>query len=77
LEDAANVEKGERDKVLIRDIARRNIVVVYAEELALYAFKKMGVHEIARIAVVDEANSKKLIGILTKTDLTHILRDKM
>jgi coenzyme F420 hydrogenase subunit beta len=77
LEDAANVETGERDKVLIRDIAQRNIVVVYAEELALDAFKKMGVHEIGRIAVVDEVNSKKLIGILTKTDLTHILRDKM
>ena len=77
LEDAANVEKGERDKVLIRDIAQRNIVVVYAEELALDVFKKMGVHEIGRIAVVDEVDSKKLIGILTKTDLTHILRDKM
>ena len=77
LEDAANVENGERDNVLIRDIAQRNIVVVYAEELALDAFKKMGVHNIGRIAVVDEANSKKLIGILTKTDLTHILRDKM
>jgi CBS domain-containing protein len=77
LEDAANVEKGERDTVLVRDIARRNIVVVYAEELALDAFKKMGLHDIARIAVVDEANSKKLIGILTKTDLTHILRDKL
>jgi len=77
LEDAANVKKGERDKVLIRDIVRRNIVVVYAEELALDAFKKMGVHEIRRIAVVDEVNSKKLLGILTKTDLMHIVRDQM
>ena len=58
-------------------LAQRNIVVVYGEEHALDAFKKMGVHEISRIAVVDETNSKKLIGILTKTDLTHILRDKM
>ena len=77
LEDAAKVEKGERDNVLVRDIARRNLVVVYSQELALDAFKKMGVHAIGRIAVVDEVNSKKLIGILTKTDLTHILKDKM
>jgi len=77
LEDAANVEKEERDNVLLRDIVQRDIVVVYGEEHALDGFKKMGVHEISRIAVVDEANSKKLIGILTKTDLTHILRDKM
>jgi CBS domain-containing protein len=77
LEDVAHVKKEERDQVLIRDIAQTDIVVVYAEERALDAFKKMGVNEITRIAVVDKENSKKVVGVLTKTDLTHILRDKM
>jgi coenzyme F420 hydrogenase subunit beta len=76
LDDAAHVDKEERDKVIIRDIVRNNLVVVYPEELALDAFKKMSVNKIGRIAIVDPMNPKKLIGILAKTDLAHILKTK-
>jgi coenzyme F420 hydrogenase subunit beta len=77
LENAANVKKEQRDKVLIRDIIGKNLVVVHPEELALDAFKKISVNEIGRVAVVDPLNPKKLIGILAKTDLAHILRDRV
>jgi coenzyme F420 hydrogenase subunit beta len=76
LDDAAEVDKEERDKVVIRDIIQKNLVVVHPEEFALDAFKKMSVNEIGRIAVVDPMNPKKLIGILAKTDLAHILRSQ-
>jgi coenzyme F420 hydrogenase subunit beta len=76
LEDAASVDKENRDTVLIGDIIRNNLVIVHPEELALDAFKKMSVNEIGRIAVVDPMNSKQLIGILAKTDLAHILRNR-
>ncbi len=58
---------------LFDDIVPKNPVVIYPEELALDAFKKMRIHDVGRIAVVDEANPKKIVGILTKTDLWHIL----
>jgi coenzyme F420 hydrogenase subunit beta len=77
LEDAAKVAKERRDKILIGDIAKRKLVVVYPEELALAAFKRMSTHEIGRIPVVDRKNPKKLLGILTKTDLMHILRKRL
>ncbi|MCW4015873.1 MAG: Coenzyme F420 hydrogenase/dehydrogenase, beta subunit C-terminal domain [Candidatus Bathyarchaeota archaeon] len=75
LEDVVKVEKEKRDEVLIRDIIQKNPVVIFPEELALDAFKKMRVHDAVRIAVVDNANPKKIIGMLTKTDLRHILSD--
>jgi predicted transcriptional regulator len=53
LDDAANVDKEERDKVIISDAIQDNLVVVHPEELALDAFKKMRVNEIGRVAVVD------------------------
>jgi coenzyme F420 hydrogenase subunit beta len=74
LEDAAKVAKEERDKILVGDIAKSKLVVVCPEELVLDAFKRMSAHEIGRIPVVDRENPKKLVGILTKTDLMHILR---
>ena len=77
LEDVAKVDKTKRDEVLIRDIVQTNPVVIHPEELALDAFKKMRTNDIGRIAVVDEANPKKIIGVLTKTDLIHILSDKL
>ena len=73
LEDVVKVEKEKRDDVLIHDIVSKNPVVIYPQELALDAFKKMRMHDVGRIAVVDEANPKKIVGILTKTDLWHIL----
>jgi CBS domain-containing protein len=76
LEYAAKIEKEQRSKVLIRDVIKNNLVVVHPEELALDAFKKMTLNKIGRVAVVDPLNPKKLIGILAKTDLAHILRDR-
>ena len=73
LEDIVKVEKEKRDEVLIRDIVQKNPVTIYPDELALDAFKKIRTQDMGRIAVVDEANPKKIVGILTKTDLWHIL----
>ncbi len=41
------------------------------------AFKKMRTNNMGRIAVVNKANPKKIVGVLTKTDLMHILSDKL
>lgn len=77
LDDVAKVEKEKRDEVLIRDIMQKNPASISPEELALDAFKKMRMHDLDRIAVVGEINPKKIVGILTKTDLRHILSDQI
>ncbi|PVX23768.1 MAG: hypothetical protein CW691_09735 [Candidatus Bathyarchaeum sp.] len=77
LDAVAKVEKQKRDEVLVRDIVQKNPVEIFPEELALDAFKKMRMHDVSRIAVVDVDNPDKIVGVLTKTDLRHILSDQL
>jgi CIC family chloride channel protein len=76
LEEAAKVEKSKRDETLVDQIARRKFVIAYPEETALDTFKKMQKFEIGRVLVLDRADSKKILGIVTKTDLMHTLTKK-
>jgi len=76
LQDVTKVEKEKRDEVRIRDIAHEDPVVCHPKEHALAAFRKMRTYEIGRIAVVDADNPKKIVGVLTTTDLRHILSDQ-
>jgi CBS domain-containing protein len=73
LEEAASVPKTKRDSTLVGQIARRKLVVAYAGETALDAFKRMSENETGRVLVFDRTNPKKLLGIVTKTDLMHTL----
>jgi coenzyme F420 hydrogenase subunit beta len=73
LEEAAKVEQNKRKDTLVSKITRRQLVAAYPGETALDAFKKMEKHEVGRILVLDPANSKKLLGMITKTDLMHTL----
>ena len=73
MEEASGVPKTQRDTTLISQIARRKMVVVYTDETALDAFKRMSEKETGRVFVFDRANPKKLLGIVTKTDLMHTL----
>ena len=73
LEEAASVPKPKRDSTLISQVARRKLVAVYTDETALDAFKRMSENETGRVLVFDRANPKKLLGIVTKTDLMHTL----
>jgi CBS domain-containing protein len=62
---------------MMKAIIEKQLVCVKPDELALTAFQKMRLTVSGRVAVVDPENPKKLVGVLTKTDLTHILRDKI
>jgi coenzyme F420 hydrogenase subunit beta len=73
LEEASKVEKQMRNVTLVGQIAVRKLVAVYPEETALDAFKRMSEHEIGRVLVFDRANPKKILGIVTKTELMHTL----
>lgn len=73
IEDAAQVDKEKRNTTLVCQIARRQPAAAYPGESALDAFKRMTEHETGRILVLDRANPKKILGIITKTDLIHTL----
>ncbi|MGA2681072.1 MAG: Coenzyme F420 hydrogenase/dehydrogenase, beta subunit C-terminal domain [Candidatus Bathyarchaeia archaeon] len=73
IEEAYTVDKKDRDKTLVSAIARPNLDVVYPEETALDALRKMSKQETGRVIVLDPSDPKKLIGIVTKADLMHAL----
>ncbi|MEM2098259.1 MAG: Coenzyme F420 hydrogenase/dehydrogenase, beta subunit C-terminal domain [Candidatus Bathyarchaeia archaeon] len=73
LEEVSKVEKHMRNEISVGQIARRKFVVVYPDDTALDAFKKMSESEMGRALVFDREDSKKLLGVVTKTDLMHAL----
>jgi CIC family chloride channel protein len=73
LEEASSVDKTKRNETLVSQIARRKLVIAYPDETALDAFKRMSESETGRVLVVDRADPKKLVGVVTKTDLMRIL----
>jgi coenzyme F420 hydrogenase subunit beta len=73
LEEASSVDKTKRNATLVSQIARRKLVIAYPDETALNAFKRMSESETGRVLVVDRTDPKKLVGVVTKTDLMHIL----
>lgn len=73
LEEAAGVDKTKRNETKVSEIARRKLVSAYPDETALEVFKRMSENETGRVLVRDRADPKKLLGIVTKTDLMHSL----
>ena len=59
---------------MAKEIAHKRIIAVNPEASAMEVYEKMSKHKIGRVLVVDKKNPKKLLGIITKTDILHILR---
>ncbi len=73
LEEACQIEKEKRDKTSVDQIVHRKPVAVQPGDTALDAFKKMSKFETGRVLVMDPADSKKMLGMVTKSDLMHTL----
>ena len=73
-EDVSKVPASKRSKTLAKEIAHKKLVTVNTDASAMEVYEKMDKHKIGRILVVDKENPKKLLGIITKTDILHILR---
>ncbi len=72
IEDASKVEENKRNDTYVGQIARK-VVAAHPQETALDVFKRMRENEIGRILVFDSTDPKKLLGMVTKTDLMHAL----
>ena len=76
-EDLMGVPKDQRDKTLIEEIVKRKLIVAYPEESVLEALEKLNEHNIGRLPVVDPKKPKRLLGVLTRTDILHALRKQI
>ena len=73
-EDVMKVPAEERDKVKVSDIKKERLLTVYPDETVIAAYNKMVEHGVGRILVVERENPKKLLGIITRTDIMQTLR---
>jgi CBS domain-containing protein len=72
--DIMEIAPEERTNVKAEIIGRKELVTVHPDDDALTAHQKMIEHGISRVLVVDPKNSKKLLGIVTRTDIIQTLR---
>ena len=73
-EDVTKVKPEARERTKVRDVARKKLFTVYPDETVLDAYEKMTEHKVGRILVVDRKDPKKLLGIITRTDIMQTLR---
>ena len=73
-EDIMKVAPQDRGRTKVGDVAEKKLFTVYPDETALDAYEKMTEHGIGRILVVDRENPRKLLGIITRTDIMQTLR---
>jgi len=72
-EDASRIPKEKRDEIFVGEVANKNLIVVHPRDSILEAFEKMNLHNVGRILVVNPENPKKLVGIITRTDILKAL----
>jgi coenzyme F420 hydrogenase subunit beta len=73
-EDIMNVPKEQRGKISVGDIAKKRLITAHPDDSMLEAFEKMERYRIGRILIVDHEDPKKLLGIITRSDIMHALR---
>ena len=74
LQDAMKVTKEKRNSISIGEICTKNLVTAFPEDSVAEAFEKMNKRNIGRLLVVDRNNIHLLLGILTRSDVMHVLR---
>lgn len=76
LQDAMKVDKEKRNSVSVDEICTKSLVTVFPEDSITEAFKKMDKHSVGRLLVVDKNDKRTLLGILTRSDVMHALRQQ-
>jgi len=71
-DDIAKVPQTKRNTTQVGKIAHRKLITSLPSDSLLDAYKKMIEKEIGRVLIVDPADPKKLLGIITRTDIMHV-----
>lgn len=73
-EDLRSVPLTDRDRVQVKDIMTKDVIVDFADDPVFSAFEEMIKHNIARIIIVDRDDPKKIRGIITRSDIISALQ---
>ncbi|MHA1667635.1 MAG: chloride channel protein [Candidatus Heimdallarchaeaceae archaeon] len=71
ISDLQKIPIEKRSSVKVKEIAKNNLISAFPDETASKALEKMNQAKVGRIVVVDRKDNKKLIGIITKTDILN------
>ncbi|KQC15003.1 MAG: chloride channel protein [Methanothrix sp.] len=68
-DDLRKVPIAEQDKTLVGDLAVKEVITIRPDQSTKYAMDLMYQNKIGRLPVVSGADPKKLLGIITRTDV--------
>lgn len=63
------LDRPDFDKLTVKDIMSRDILVAYPDETLWEALRKLGVRDVSRLPVVARENPKQLLGIIRRRDI--------
>ncbi len=75
-EDVMKVRPEERHAKKVEDIETRKLIVAYPNETLDAVLRKIVIHDISRLPVVDPNDPKKLLGIITRYDIAKAIHVK-
>lgn len=64
-------ERGPIERLCVRDIATRSLLVAYPDEPVWTALKRLGTRDVGRLPVVDRQNSRRLVGAIRRHDIVR------
>jgi coenzyme F420 hydrogenase subunit beta len=73
LQDAMKVAEEKRNNVSIGEICTKRLITIYPDKSVAEALKKMEKHKVGRLLVFDKTEHK-LVGILTRSDIMHLIK---
>jgi CBS domain-containing protein/anti-sigma regulatory factor (Ser/Thr protein kinase) len=76
IEDFIGYLANRNEGLLVEEIMTRNVEILYADEPLVHAVNKFSTHKFGRFPVI-ERKGKKLVGILTKSDIIKGLLKKL
>jgi coenzyme F420 hydrogenase subunit beta len=71
--EASQIDKSKRAETRVEQVMRKKLVTANPGETGQDVFRKMSENETGRIIIVNPANKKEILGIVTKADLMEAL----
>lgn len=68
-EDVEKVPVEKRSETKVKDVMTTRLIVTYPDESLEDALKKLAINDIGRLPVVDRNNERRLLGMLTRSDI--------
>jgi len=77
LQDAMKIAEEKRNVTSIGTICTKRLITIYSDDSVAEALSKMDKHGIGRLLVFDKTGKRGLVGILTRSDIMHLIRETL